>query len=259
MAILVFSGCSALYPVHFGSAQYIYEHVTSDITKFVGTSSGAVVAAFLATGKTPIEGFEICKKLKPFSYIRSNILFCRKLGLFNLNKLECEFDKIYPKYFKDLNIHTDLITSDIINKEQFVCCTENSPDITVSKAIIASLSIPFLFNPIHYKNRMLVDGGLINPFAVDLYGCNDLIGVDVFPDESVYDKSKPDNLLSFSKALIETMLLHIKKEHKEDTCGKIIPIKVKWNPFNFIGLDNESMQTLYDIGYHETRRYFKHY
>ncbi len=60
--------------------------------------------------------------------------------------------------FNDLNIPLTIIATDLITGEEI-----NIKQGNVVKAIRASLSVPIVFQPVEYENKLLADGGLSNP------------------------------------------------------------------------------------------------
>ena len=65
--------------------------------------------------------------------------------------------------FKQLQIPLQVVASDFWNRSQVVL--ERGE---LGPAIHASIAIPGLFNPVEYRGRVLVDGGLVNPVPYDL-------------------------------------------------------------------------------------------
>jgi len=87
----------------------------------------------------------------------------------------------YPVFrideFDDLPIAYRSVTTDIVNGEEVVL-----KDGSLALAMRASMSIPSIFEPIPYKDVLLVDGGIVNNFPVDVakeWGADIIIGSDV--------------------------------------------------------------------------------
>ncbi|MFZ4631932.1 MAG: patatin-like phospholipase family protein [Patescibacteria group bacterium] len=82
------------------------------------------------------------------------------------------------KKFSDTKIPLKIITTDLISGMPYIF---ESGD--VAQAVRASTSLPILFKPMEYKNKLLVDGGLINPVPGDLVrkmGADIVIGVNLY-------------------------------------------------------------------------------
>lgn len=127
-----------------------------------GTSMGALIGAFYATGKSPDELEKIAKSITrarlwgmlDFALqhgFRSGIF----LGQGILNFLRSHLE---DRTFADLNFPFACVATDI-NSGREVVLREGS----VAEAVRASLSLPFFFEPFYLDGRYLVDGGLVNP------------------------------------------------------------------------------------------------
>jgi len=172
---LVLSGGGTRGFAHLGVQEAMLElGVRPDIIG--GVSSGSIAGAFIADGKSPGEAFEVLSSKSLFDFVR--IAFPRK-GFVRMDA----FEKMLRKELKTKkieNLSTPLrIFATNLNKaelEEF-----NNGDIV--NAVIASCSIPILFQPRPVKGQIYVDGGLINNFPVDVFRdrCETLIGVNLTP------------------------------------------------------------------------------
>lgn len=102
----------------------------------------------------------------------------------------------YPAFdiqdFDDLPIPYRAMTTDIVNGKE-VLLGEGS----LGLAMRASMSIPGVFQPIPYENTLLVDGGILNNFPVDVaveMGADIIIGSDV--GGGMAEKEKLDNIMT---------------------------------------------------------------
>lgn len=173
----------------------------------IGTSMGGVVGGFYAVGYSgdtiskialtanwsellggdislddvsPEERSEFKRHLVDFDLIKGKPKV--NSGLLKDQKLR-EFisSYTYPVFsvrdFDKLPIPYRAMTTDIVNGEE-VLLDEGS----LSLAMRATMSIPAIFQPIPYKNTLLVDGGVMNNFPVDValeMGYDIIIGSDV--------------------------------------------------------------------------------
>ena len=130
-----------------------------------GTSMGALVGAHLARHGT-ITGLEdatLAIDFKNLLRLADPDFFLLFKGFVAGNKVE-EFLKmvIGDVEFKDLKIPLWVVASDIRTGEEIVINTGS-----VVKAVRASISMPVVFTPFNYLNRILVDGGISNPLPAD--------------------------------------------------------------------------------------------
>ena len=67
------------------------------------------------------------------------------------------------KDFNNLPIPFKAVTTDLVNGKEVVV-----DQGSLVKAIRASMSIPSVFEPVRYDNTLLIDGGVLNNFPVDV-------------------------------------------------------------------------------------------
>jgi NTE family protein len=90
------------------------------------------------------------------------------------------------KNFSDFPLPFFCMAADIENGQQVLLNKGYLPD-----AMRASMSIPTLFTPLELEGRLLVDGGLLNNYPVDIMkqqGANIIIGIDV--QRTLYSKKE---------------------------------------------------------------------
>jgi len=205
---LVLSGGGARGLAHVGVIQ-ILEEMKIPIDYVVGTSMGAIVGAFYASGISPAEMEKIVVSMEwNEAFIDkpppSEMLFRRKRdaadflinfdlgfrdGKFTLPKgllqgqnlnLMLKSMLIHTEGIHDFNqlnipfraVATDIETGNavVLEKGELV------------KSIRASMSIPAMFAPVEIDGKMLVDGGVANNLPVDvarLMGADIVIAVDI--------------------------------------------------------------------------------
>jgi NTE family protein len=179
----VLSGGGARGFAHLGVLKLLEElHIKP--YAIAGTSAGAIAGALYAAGKTPEEIHALMKNNSYFGW--SNIAW-RKKGFFTmevLNKLlkdvigKNDFDVLQTKLF--------VAATDLINGESVIFSTGN-----LFEAVIASASIPVVFEPVKTSGKLLVDGGILNNFPVEPLTkiCNIIIGSYVNKVENGIDSS----------------------------------------------------------------------
>lgn len=171
---LVLSGGTAKGFAHLGVLE-VFEKNKIKIDYIAGTSIGAVIGALYSSGLSVNELKEIAKKTKwsnlvDFTLPDRGILSGKKIEDFLRNLLK-------NKKFEDLKIPLAVVATDVYKGEKVIF---NKGDVV--NALRASISIPSLFVPFEYDNRILVDGGLIDPLPNDVVrdmGAKIVIGVDL--------------------------------------------------------------------------------
>ena len=170
----VLAGGGTRLPAHVGvltalrDMNYGYKHI-------VGVSGGSVVAALAAFGKTPEHMRDLFRDVD-FSQFRGysliNLLF--RGGLSNGKRFEHWLTKeIDGATFKDCPIDLHVVATDVRSGQPVIFNRHNTPDLSVARAVLYSISIPLLFPFHHYGRHVLVDGsilaedGLIRDWAGD--------------------------------------------------------------------------------------------
>jgi len=171
---LVLGAGSARGLAHIGVLQVLIENrIPFDF--LVGSSMGAVIAAIYACGG------DIYMTGKLASALNTSILWdvgIPRMGFISGKKIE-HFLRLLTKgkSFEDLALPLAVVATDIENGEKVVI--REGP---IHTAVRASISIPGIFTPVRYGNRLLVDGAVAERLPVGVardLGADIIIGVDV--------------------------------------------------------------------------------
>ncbi len=202
-----------------------------------GTSAGAIAGAFIASGKTPEETFEIFKNKRFADYTRLRLPVSGFFGIEKLKKILRENIKF--KYLEELKIPLFVTITNITKGE--VEYINKGP---LNKIIIASSSIPVLFSPVNIKNNLYVDGGLLDNIPVKplVRRCEKIIAVNIHPVET---SGKLDNLIRISARTFQLSLNSNIKYVKSKADLYIEPKGIQ--KFNI--LDVKKPKELYELGY----------
>ncbi len=168
-----------------------------------GSSIGAIIGALYAGGQS---GNEIRKLIEQFIISPNEELIDEfsnqdtfrwldfidvefgKGGLLNSRGfISFLYDKIKQEKFSQLKIPLKVVAGDLWKREQIVLQSGN-----LLPAIEASMALPGIFQPVLVNERVLVDGGTVNPVPYDLLmdECDIVIAIDV---DGV--RTKPENLI----------------------------------------------------------------
>lgn len=149
--------------------------------KISGTSAGAIVGAMFCQGYQPEEILKIIVETNYFKFMRPAISWNGILKMLSIGDLY----KLYLPHndFAQLKIPLAVAATDI-QKGKVIYYDEGE----LILPIMASSSIPGMFEPIVIENKFLVDGGVLNNLPVEpLEGiCDYVIGVNCnqLPEES---------------------------------------------------------------------------
>lgn len=184
---LALSGGGAKGFAHAGAIKALEEYgIYPDIIS--GTSAGAIVGSLYADGCNPheiIELFNNTSFYKFASFARS------KSGLFKIDNFRKAMEKkLKSKTFEELNIPLYVNATDMFHGKNVFFNSGSLLD-----KVIASCSIPIIFEPVLIDGIHYADGGLLCNFPVEILRkqCKYLIGVNVGPVE--IDHEEQLNLL----------------------------------------------------------------
>ena len=187
----VLSGGGARGFAHLGIIKYL-EELSIYPSAISGTSSGSIVGALYAAGKKPEE---ILETMKNASFFGWNAVAWRQKGMFTMDLLRKLLKEIIAEDdFKALKIPFFATATDL-NKGTEVTFSEG----VLSDAIIASCSVPVVFNSVSKEDRILVDGGLMNNFPVEplINICDIIIGSYVNKIEEGISKNSSLEMASY--------------------------------------------------------------
>ncbi len=120
-----------------------------------------------------------------------------------------DFDKL-PTPFRAM-------TTDIVNGKELLIGSGH-----LGLAMRASMSIPGVFKPVPYKNTLLVDGGVLNNFPVDVakeMGFDIIIGSDVGGGMQPKDKLNSIPALLFQTGMLSS---NIKNPKNKEMCDILL-------------------------------------
>lgn len=162
-----------------------------------GTSVGSLVGALICAGYGARRIAELAKDIGWFDLVKPTV---PKQGLVKSEGLEEMVDELCGgKNIEDLSIPFRALAVDISRGQEVVM--DSGP---VGRAVQASSSIPGIFEPVHYFNGILVDGGVLNNMPSEIVrsmGAKYVIAVDLTSD--LTDHENP------AKGILEIMFSSI--------------------------------------------------
>jgi NTE family protein len=261
---IVLSGTGDLYAAEIGAVACLVDEgiISLNNVEWIGTSGGSLVASAFANGIQPRTLLDISKQdaMLPKNVVRLNPYFWqppRHMGILSLSKMENIIDRrnIVSKTFALTKTKLTVVTTDVDSREAHYFSTTDTPTVSVAKAVRASASVPFLFNPVEINGKLLVDGGVCNNFAIDYFHPeDDVIGIRILsePESKVYPV---ESRIDFALSVLGSMMSSLEREHIEDALyAKVINIKVPFHPFEFQKIGSIEVQEMYNIGYETVKR-----
>lgn len=177
-----------------------------------GTSIGALIGGLYCSGLTAGEieqafsdlNFFKWSSLIDFSWT-SNKSFIKGQKILDVFKQHVKEDK-----FEDLKIPLKVVATDFWDRKPMVF---TSGDLL--QAVRASISIPGIFEPVIVENKVLTDGGAVNPVPYDVIAddCDYIIAIDVTGENSRENKEEKPGFIEVilnSFAIMETTIVNNK-------------------------------------------------
>lgn len=152
----------------FVGALAAFREMGVEIAGIAGASAGSIVGSFLAAGWS-VE--QILEKLieTNFTQFKDRSLrgFVFQSGLYLGERFEGWVDsELKGSRFKDMSRDLFVTAVDLIGQRPFFFSRQTTPEVPVSKAVRCSMSVPWLWCPQRWEDKLLVDGQLM-PWIFD--------------------------------------------------------------------------------------------
>jgi len=213
---------------HIGVLQWLEEN-NYEIKSISGCSIGALIGGLYAAGKLDIytewlKSLDMLDMLKLVDLEGSSGLMKGEKLMKTLQELIGDFT------IEELDIKFTAVAADI-NEEKEIWMNNGS----LLDAIRASISLPMFFTPYNYKNRLLIDGGILNPVPI----------APTFHDNT--DLSIAVNLGSTKEHSIELKEKEVDKalssKVKQYLLSMALPSSDKENMYNIANKSFDTMQS----------------
>lgn len=170
---LALGGGGARGYAHLGAIK-AFEEYGINFDFIAGTSAGAFIGAFYASGWTFEQMYSIAKEFRRKDIRRNKIPFMpsstegiQEIVVNNLGDID----------IKDTKIPFCAVAVDVLSTQECLITKGN-----LAKAVAGSCAVPGIFQPVEFDGRALADGGLQNTLPSNvpkLFGCDYVIAVDV--------------------------------------------------------------------------------
>ncbi len=169
---------------HIGSIEALEERGYT-ITSIAGCSMGSIIAGMYAAGQLKEAKEWFLSVDKQLILRMMDINFLSGNSLVKGRRIIEELEKVVPdRLIEELNIPCTIVASDMISTEEVVFRSGS-----LFEAIRASISIPLFFTPVQYGEKLLIDGGILNPLPLhviertegDILVAADISGKDRMP------------------------------------------------------------------------------
>jgi NTE family protein len=242
---IALSGGGARGIIHIGVLKALEESNLKPCC-VAGTSIGAIVGAFYCSGVKPEKMLEL---ISGKSFLRMFSIRPSFSGLLKMDYLEKILKEYVPENFEELNIPLYVCAANLSKHE-----VEVFHQGDVYTPIIASSSIPVLFEPVELKGNHYIDGGTIEnlPSGVLRGKCDYILGVEV-------NRGKfTNNLNNIRSIAMEVFQLTVHNNTKAGMMASDGLIQPELDA-KFKLLDFAKAPELFEIGYKEGMKWAKEY
>lgn len=241
---MALSGGGARGFAHLGVLKAL-EEMGVVVSEVSGTSAGAIAGAFYCSGYKPDQILEIVTST---GFLKSVRPAWSWIGLLSLDG----FKEVMHKYITEdsfESLKTPLTVAATEIKQGKITYFDSGELIS---RVIASSTIPALFNPMVLDGHVYVDGGIMDNLPVrPLVGkCDVIIGSHSNPVEQLFDIKSVKEVTERSLLIAINVTSSFSKSH----CNIVIepPDLGKFSTF-----DLSRGKEIFDIGYHYTKNNYK--
>ncbi len=189
--VYTLSGGAAYGYAHIGVLSYLEEQGMKP-SAIVGTSMGAVVGGLYAFGYDAEKIAEISKGVGMREMLKLFLPSFPRGGIIDTHAIRDFFLKhVGDTRIEDLSLPYRSVAVDIETGEEVIF--DSGPLID---GMIASMSIPAVFKPLHFRGRYLVDGGVLNnlPYNIaeelgEAHVVVDVAPKKTMPEQRIYSSS----------------------------------------------------------------------
>ncbi len=234
---IVLSGGGARGAAHLGFIKLL-EELNIPIDMISGVSAGAVIGALYAAG---LGAEQILAILKGQSYISLKGLSLGSNGIFSMAALRDILKKHIPQNsFVQLRIPLFITATDMVNGK-VIYFSEGE----VINAVIASASVPVVYQPVSFRGYTLADGGILDnlPAAPLADRCNVII------DNHVNRIATNIDMANISKFAIIDRSFHMAVAQKVYESASLCDLLVEPELSAFGMFQMKDADQIFEIGY----------
>ena len=220
---LVLSGGAALGAAHIGVLEVLEEHgIRPDFV--TGVSAGSAVGGLYCAGMSPERIKDLALDLQWTKIGR--VVLPRRGFLDGRRMEEYLIELLGDVTFEQMKIPFAAAAADIL-RDELIILREGR----LGPAVRASCALPGVFTPVEYKERLLVDGGLINNLPVSAVldmGAEYVIAVDL-STRLVGVRKRPSTTLEMLLLSLATL---VRNTHREAELADVViePEVGEFNP-----------------------------
>ena len=230
--VLSGGGYKGFYSI--GALKYLAENNFYDIENIeniYGTSVGAIIGTVLCL---KLNLSDICEYVinkpwhKDFNFkLESLIDVYTKKGFINKSFIVSIFENLLKsenlkknitlkELYDKCNINLYIFVVNFTTYELVKLSHKTHPDFELLEAVYMSCSLPFIFQPAYYNNECYIDGGLINPYPLNIciddlkevtpdINNKEILGIEIASDD-LEPCSEDSSIIYFFYYTIQTLI-----------------------------------------------------
>lgn len=237
---VVLSGSGLLYPLHVGAVNALHD-AGYKIKAIAGVSGGAIIASAIASGIRPGEELvDLVLDTIPSENGLIDLTWCpfKHWGLIKGERIKEEFDRHFRPNFDSTEIPLKVYAVNIDEQGNFfdplytVFGTYETPDIAISDAVRASMSIPGVFKPHVINGHRYIDGGIVANYPLSAFGAGkDVIGFHIRGNRAF---ERPSGLKTYAKMMFRLFMEAVNRQHiDEDLWGRTVLLETPQSSLDF--------------------------
>lgn len=245
--VLSWWGLRGFYSI--GILKWLEElNMDKDIDYIFWVSIGAIIGSLWASGLKSDAIYKIGQSLSVEKFYGTD-MFKKTGGILSNQKILSILQKNLPSDFSQLQKKLYVGTVDT-NKAKYLLIDQWD----LPSAVLWSMSIPWIFPPVVYKDYSLVDGWVLNNFPVDLaremFPKKKIIGIALNKfEEDQKINSAVDSLMLTFEIMLRSKLL--------DNTHYVDYLFYRKIPLSTLSLDKKKMKEAYEMGYVDCLKMFK--
>lgn len=242
-----------------GALQYLESmNELNDLEIISGSSIGAFIATCIVVGYKINELISVIFEYD-FSVLKDTDItniFKRK-SIFKGEELKKFYKYIISKKSENITLKELyekskiklIITSVCINTKSLKYLShETEPDLDILTAVYMSSAIPGVFPPVNYKNKLYVDGGVLNNLPII---SQNSWAISSKSENNEIENSKIDFFNFFT-----SILKIIYQENQKINHKKIIYVDINKIEVTSFNINKDDKLTLLKLGYNSAKNYF---
>jgi len=273
---LVFSGGSLKCLSQIGCIKYFEEkNILKNIRNYVGTSGGTLILLFLVLDYS-------YEEIRDFFITISNSVILLSINPEQILELFDNYglndgsiiknivrEALYKKLFQEDITFIELAkktgknfiicASNIEQVKSSYFCLENTPDVNVVDAIMASCAIPILFNPVEINDVLYVDGGIYNNFPINYDKINKKtsFGINIYSNNI-----NTSTFLGYLKCIINSVIVNnIEKNKISNDNPNVLDLyidDINWFSINDLKINfrKQHIDDFINTGYNKIKAHF---